>query len=212
MACSFPAPNVGQLTGNGAMASKEQPTEEKKGGSKLVLVVIILVVALLAAGGAGAAVFFLTKKPAAEGAAASAEGAGDHEAAAHDEEEAVDEEPAKKKKRRKAKHNEEPAVYVEMKPSLVINLDDGASMRFLQLDISLQTHGEEAAKAVELHMPKMRNDLMLLYSQKRYQDLLTRDGKEALQQESLEKVQDIMYEETGEETVDGLFFTTFVMQ
>jgi flagellar FliL protein len=42
--------------------------------------------------------------------------------------------------------------------------------------------------------------------------LNTREGKEKLREETLEEVQKVLLEETGEPGVDNVFFTSFVMQ
>jgi flagellar basal body-associated protein FliL len=105
-----------------------------------------------------------------------------------------------------------PAQYVKLDPSFVINLDDEAASRYLQLDATVMTRDPETVKAVAEHLPRIRYELMLLFSQQHYDRIVTREGKEALQAQSLETVKKVLEQETGKADVEGLYFTTFVMQ
>jgi flagellar FliL protein len=65
---------------------------------------------------------------------------------------------------------------------------------------------------VTLHMPVIRNNLMLLFSNQTYDTVSTLEGKEALREEALEVIQQILEEETGDPGVEAVYFTSFVMQ
>jgi flagellar FliL protein len=71
---------------------------------------------------------------------------------------------------------------------------------------------EETMKSVEAHMPVIRNNLLMLLGGKSVADLTSRDGKEALRQESLGEVQKILKENTGKPGIEDLYFTSFVVQ
>ena len=161
--------------------------------------------AVVVLGGGGA--YFMMKKghapaatePAAEGApAAEGEAAPAAEGAAEGEHAA----PAHGGK----------AEYVALTPSFVVNLNDEEAMRYLQLEVEVSTTGSGAADAIKLHMPLIRNNLLMIMGQKHYHDLDTREGKEALRAEMLEEIQKVMVEQTGKPGVDAVYFTSFVMQ
>lgn len=157
----------------------------RKGGGMMT----VIAAAVLASAGAGGAVYFVTGKQ-SHGAA------GDHGEAAHAPEPAV----------------KAPAQYLPMTPSIVVNLDDEMAMRYLQVDIELMARDPVDLEAVKLHLPRIRNTLMMLFTQQKYQDIVHREGKQALQEKALHEVQAVMKEETGKPGVEALYFTNFVMQ
>jgi len=182
------------------------PAAEPKKGGKGMLIIIIAVAVLVAAGGAGAAVYFLMPKPEAT---ASADQADEGDEASADDEEAADEAPKKKKKRKKA---EGPALYVSLDPAFVVNLADEDSQRYLQTNVQVMTRVPDAVEKIEANQPRIRNELMLLFSAKRGADISTREGKEALQSEARDVVGEVLDDETGEDPIEAVYFTTFVMQ
>ncbi|SHG42892.1 flagellar FliL protein [Hydrocarboniphaga daqingensis] len=104
------------------------------------------------------------------------------------------------------------AQYLPISPAIVVNLDDNVTMRYLSVDMELMSRTSAGVEAAKLHMPRIRNTLMMLFTQQRYDDIVSRDGKETLQKRSLEAVQGVLKEETGDPQVSGLYFTNFVMQ
>jgi flagellar FliL protein len=105
-----------------------------------------------------------------------------------------------------------PAIYFAFDPPLIVNFDDTQAVRFLQLSIEVLVRDEKASEAVKLHQPAIRNNLLMLMNGRDYKTLMTRDGKEALRQECLKETQRILKKETGAQTVEDLFFTSFVVQ
>jgi flagellar FliL protein len=60
-------------------------------------------------------------------------------------------------------------------------------------------------------MPLIRNNLLLLMSNRNYQSLMSREGKEKLRAEALAEVKDVQKKQGGED-VDDVLFTSFVVQ
>lgn len=104
------------------------------------------------------------------------------------------------------------SIYLEMDPAFVVNLADSEQTRYLQVEVQLLTHEESSAEAIKLHMPRIRNDLLLLFSQQTVSGLSTLAGKKALEQAALASVQKVMTQETGKPDVAAVYFTSFVMQ
>jgi flagellar FliL protein len=111
-----------------------------------------------------------------------------------------------------AKEKKLPAQYLEMQPSFVVNLEDDQTSRYLQVDVQLMTRDPKAADEIKANMPRLRNTLMMLFSQQHSKDLNTREGKEALQKQALDQVQAVMRDETGSPAIEALYFTNLVMQ
>jgi len=111
-----------------------------------------------------------------------------------------------------------PPIYLAMDPPLVASIDDGNSIRFLQITIEVMSRTQPTLDAVMAHTPKIRNDLLMLLGRKEITELTSPDGKEKLRQEALGVVQGIL-EQMGPAKegdvvgeVEDLYFTSFVVQ
>lgn len=105
-----------------------------------------------------------------------------------------------------------PAIYLPIDPAFVVNFASQGKARFLQVTVEVMTRDPLMPDQVKLHMPVIRNNLMLLFSSQSYDGVSTLEGKEALREEALEVVQQILEEETGDPGVEAVYFTSFVMQ
>src|SRR5690554_2874754 len=103
-------------------------------------------------------------------------------------------------------------LYFTLGPELIVNFEGGGRARYLQLGVELMTFDEKALPALELHAPALRNNLILLLSDKTYEELITREGKEKLAAAALGVVREAMTEQYGSPVVETLYFTSFVMQ
>ena len=106
----------------------------------------------------------------------------------------------------------QPALYLDLTPAFVVNLADEDAMRFLQVEVQLMTRDPKVIDAAKDHMPRIRNALMLLFSQQHTHDIATRAAKEALEKQALDEVQKALQEENAAAGVEAVYFTSFVMQ
>jgi flagellar FliL protein len=104
-----------------------------------------------------------------------------------------------------------PSVYYAIDPPLVVNFEDGSAVRFLQITMEIMAHDEKAIESVQKNIPLIRNNLLLLMSNRNYQTMMSREGKEKLRQEALAEVQAVQKKEGGPE-IDDVLFTSFVVQ
>jgi len=102
--------------------------------------------------------------------------------------------------------------YVALEPTFTVNLADKPTLRFLQVEIELITHEKAVVTAIERHMPRIRNNLLLLFGTKRYEELTSRKGKETLQQAALAEVRSALEAQGAPAEVEDILFTSFVMQ
>jgi flagellar FliL protein len=100
-------------------------------------------------------------------------------------------------------------LAVEVPP---VNLGPDDPKRFLQLEFQLMSRDAKVTKAVETHMPAVRNELILLLSDQRSEELVTRDGKQALRQALRERVQSILMDNGVEGSIEEVYLTRLVMQ
>ncbi len=103
-----------------------------------------------------------------------------------------------------------PAQYIDFNPPFVVNLPGKPSL--LQIGVSVRVYSEPLAEFIRHNDPMIRHHLLNLLSSKDAESLKTREAKEALQAEMLNELNKVVKELKGPGDVDGVFFTSFVMQ
>jgi flagellar basal body-associated protein FliL len=103
------------------------------------------------------------------------------------------------------------SLFYAIDPPLVVNFEDSSAVRFLQISMSVMAHDQKALDSVQQNMPLIRNNLLLLMSNRNYQSLMSRDGKEKLRLEALAEIRAAQKKQGGAD-VDDLLFTSFVVQ
>lgn len=109
---------------------------------------------------------------------------------------------------------EGPPLYKTIDPSIVVNFESDAGPAYLQVEIELMARSESVLERVQLHMPAIRNDLILLLSQQDPVALRSHSGKTELRNDILEAVRAIVApgEPDAAPNVEAVYFTNFVMQ
>lgn len=110
-----------------------------------------------------------------------------------------------------------PAMYFNMSPNFTVHFTVNGRQRFLQAAVSLLYRNPELEPQLALHMPAIRNGLVMLLSSKTFDELQTVEGKAQLKEEALEVVNAQLRREqramrAAEIPVEEVLFTNFVMQ
>lgn len=157
--------------------------DENAGGKKKLIIIIVAAVLLL---GGGLAAFFMMGDDSSDPA-----------------EEETSEEPVVEKG---------PAIYVGVPNAITANLPGDRRGRTVQIKMSFLVRSEKAKEHIRQHMPQLKNDVLMLVSQKNANDLKLPEGRHKLQAEALATVQETLTELVGEPTVEKVLFVSFVMQ
>ena len=165
------------------MAQDAEQEELKPKKSSKKLIVILLVLVLIAGGGGAAAWYFMTQQ---------------HKPDEHKPVEAKVEAP-------------KPPVFLTLE-TFTVNLQPDPETQYLQTDITLKVGSAETGEFLKLHMPEVRNRLLLLLSSKKASDLLTLEGKKALSTEIIEQLKEPFNAGEKPQEVLGVSFTSFVVQ
>jgi flagellar protein FliL len=124
--------------------------------------------------------------------------------------------PPPKTKAKEAKKQEDkehkPAVFYSLDPPLVVNFEDASAVRFLQVGVDVMARDPKAIEAVQKLSPLIRNNLLLVISNREYQTLMSADGKEALRSDALKELRKIIKKEAPDSEVEELLFTSFIVQ
>ena len=160
--------------------------------------IIIIAVALLLAGGAGGAYLlgFYPGGNVAEAKAAVPEGEAEAEA--------------------EGGHGESgdgsKLNYMSINPPFIVNFTHLGTLRFLQISLAVTYEDQQYIDRVADELPAIRNELILLLSDQKFEKLNTLAGKQELRGEMIAAINKrILHEEDGD--VHGeVFITNFVMQ
>jgi len=163
----------------------DEKQEANKGGKKK-LIIMILAVVLLGGAGVGGSLYF-TGMLGGTGKDAHVE-------------EKVDE--AKKKV----------PIYFAFPQPFTVNFETEAGLRFLQVSMEIMSYDLKAIDAVQVHMPVIKNNIILLLSNQSYGDLVSIEGKMKLREMSLKEIQAILKKYESGAVVEEVYFTNFVMQ
>ncbi|MDF2077171.1 flagellar basal body-associated protein FliL [Pseudomonas mendocina] len=170
------------------MAKKEAAPAadgQPAGKSKLKLIMLIVVGLLLAVGLSIGGTWFILSK-------------GDKHEEAKPEEAAA---PVR-----------QPAIYQDLMPAFVVNFNYQNRTRYLQVSMALMSRDAAGMEKLKVHMPVLRNRLVMLLSGQDFAALQTPLGKEMLLQQALASVQELAQKETGSTVVEQVLFTNFVLQ
>lgn len=105
-----------------------------------------------------------------------------------------------------------PQLYLELDPSFVVNIEDGETVRFLQVNTTLQFSDQLAQPLIEKHLPAIRHAMVMILSGLPAKEIKTSKGKQDVQTVALQEVQKIMSETTGQPVIEAVYFTGFVIQ
>lgn len=164
----------------------EKTGEVKEGGSKKKLIIIIgAVVLLLIVGGGAGAWFFLKKDPPAP-----------------EEKDPGLQVPV-------------PALNKEAEIGPMVNIDEfivniisGDTAHYVKASLTVELTNEQVQGEVEKRMPQMRDAILLLISNKTYEELQDLQGKRQLKAEISSKINSFL--QSGQ--IKSVYFTNFVVQ
>ena len=165
------------------MAKSEAAVKEPATKGKIKLIILIVVALLLAIGMSVGATWFFMHNAQSKPAAAETAVVG-----------------------------KQPAIFEPMAPAFVANYNQNGRQRYMQVSITMQGRDQAELEALKVHMPVIRNNLVMLFSGQDFTALATPIGQEMLRQRATASVQEVAQKELGKVVIEQLLFTNFVLQ
>ncbi|MDR6928149.1 flagellar basal body-associated protein FliL [Pseudomonas sp. BE134] len=165
------------------MAKSEAAVKEPATKGKIKLIILIVVALLLAIGMSVGATWFFMHNAQSKPAAAETAVVG-----------------------------KQPAIFEPMAPAFVANYNQNGRQRYMQVSITMQGRDQAELEALKVHMPVIRNNLVMLFSGQDFTALATPVGQEMLRQKATASVQEVAQKELGKVVIEQLLFTNFVLQ
>ncbi|MCF6325174.1 MAG: flagellar basal body-associated FliL family protein [Gammaproteobacteria bacterium] len=172
------------------------PVEKPKGN--LLKIIIIVLSSLLVVGGSVAATLYFAGVFSASEKLSSGD-------------EVSDKGSSKPEKERK-NLDKEPAIYFIFESPFVVNFIDKNQIRYLQINVEVMSRDQEVIDSIGAHLPKIKNNFLVLFSDLDFEMITNAAGKQKLRELALEELRNILKDETGNNDVEALYFTGFVMQ
>jgi flagellar protein FliL len=117
------------------------------------------------------------------------------------------------KKHEVKKEPAKPPLYVALDPPFVVNFDGEQLVRFLQVTVQVLTREPETQELLKVNDPVIRNDLLMLFANQKYEVVAQREGKEKLRMEALKSIKHVVETNGGKpDSIENVYFTSFVMQ
>lgn len=158
---------------------------ENSGGKKKLIIIIAVAVLLLAGGGVGA--WFML---------------GDDTPEAEEAPQAASVQPAKL----------EEAYYVILPQPFIFNVTGDKRDRLVQVKVQLMVRGDSNEATAKQHIPLIESTLLQTFGAATVEQLRTSHGRVDLRQQALSAIQDAMMKVSGQQVVERVLFTGFVMQ
>ena len=92
--------------------------------------------------------------------------------------------------------------------TFIVNLADEGGSRYLRLKMNLELDDESTVEIVQQRLPVIRDNVLMIIPTKKYEDVHTVEGKNALRNEILAGLNSIMM--PGK--ITNIYFTEFVVQ
>lgn len=156
------------------------PDSPKKKGRGKLLVILLLLVLL---GGGGGAAWYLGFVPLGATAPADAEAA-------------------------KPVHETPQVGALQAFDPFIANLEDEDGKRYLKATLQLEFFEASAPEEFEARIPQLRDLLLTLFTSKTYSEIRTPDGKAALRDDIINRVNRTL----GSDVVKAVYFTEFIVQ
>ncbi|MBV7572245.1 flagellar basal body-associated protein FliL [Pseudomonas sp. PDM32] len=106
----------------------------------------------------------------------------------------------------------QPAIFESMAPAFVANFNQNGRQRYMQVSITMLARNQVDLEALKVHMPVIRNNLVMLFSGQDFATLASPVGQEMLRQKATASVQEVAQKELGKVVIEQLLFTNFVLQ
>jgi len=106
------------------------------------------------------------------------------------------------------------AIYYAIPEPFTINFlnQSNKKVRYLQIKVTLMAHDQEVIDNAKLNLPMLQDALRSLFSEQSFETVSTIKGRKTLQADALKTIKTILKQETANDKLDAVYFTSFILQ
>lgn len=105
-------------------------------------------------------------------------------------------------------------IYYNIPEPFTINFlnQSQKKARYLQIKVALMARDQVIIDSAELNLPMIQDALRSLFSSQTMDSIATVEARMTLQTATLEAIKAILKEETGNDNIENVYFTSFILQ
>jgi flagellar FliL protein len=109
---------------------------------------------------------------------------------------------------------EDNTQYVRLTKAMVINYGEPSlsRLKYLKVAVDVRVSSASAADLVEYHRPMLLDALVTVFTDSEAEVIKSAGGKEEIRQHALAELQRVMKSEEGDQVIEDLLFSSFVVQ
>lgn len=111
-----------------------------------------------------------------------------------------------------ASHVGKPAFFFTLHPDLLVNFNADGRPAYLKLAVDIMSHDEEVIKGVEEFQAIIRNNLLSAFQAVNFDTVKRQESIEAMRELALQETRGVLAQYYGSQDVEGVYFTSFVVQ
>jgi len=102
--------------------------------------------------------------------------------------------------------------YTEFDPSFTVNVPGDAGQHYVDINIAVLSYDADAHNLLRQYRPLLRNKILNVIGNRRFEDLLAAEGREQLLAEVRSGLDDVFLREDRTVEIEALYYTKFLMQ
>ncbi len=102
--------------------------------------------------------------------------------------------------------------YTEFDPSFTVNIPGDAGQHYVDINIAVLSYDRDAYNLLRQYRPLLRNKILNVIGNRRFEELLAREGREKLLADVRTGIDDVFLREDRVVKIEALYFTKFLMQ
>ncbi|WP_296592782.1 flagellar basal body-associated protein FliL [Methylophaga sp.] len=108
---------------------------------------------------------------------------------------------------------DQPLYYVIEEPFTINFLrQSDEQARYLQIKVALKSEDPAILSSAENNLPMIQDTLRILFAEQNMDSVKSLEGRSQLQEEAYQRIKAIFEEETGNNNLEAVYFTTFLWQ
>jgi flagellar FliL protein len=104
-------------------------------------------------------------------------------------------------------------IYLSLAKKFVVNVQDGAKSRFMQVKVQVMSREETVIQAIEGNLPAFSHAMIMLLSHQNAATMSNIQEREKVRMQALTELQQVLQEVAGlSNGLEAVYFTDFVIQ